>query len=121
VDLSPLDHAGDERVYARPERLALLERGEARVVIAGLARLTSDFMRAGPGAVGVVDLATLTPRALAIEGLTNCREVDAVPGAPERAIVTCNGPSFGTALDRQAGAGVAALELLESGEVQVSA
>ena len=121
VDLSPLDHVGDERMYARPERLALLERGEARVVIAGLARLTSDFMRAGPGVVAVVDLATLEPRALALDGLTNCREVDAVPGAPERAIVTCNGPSFGGALDRQAGAGVAALELMDSGEVRVGA
>ena len=121
VDLSPLDHVGDERMYARPERMVLLERDDARVVVAGLARLTSDFMRAGPGAVGVVDLATLEPRALAVEGLTNCREVDAVPGAPERAIVTCNGPSFGRALDRQAGAGVAALELEASGEVRVSA
>lgn len=120
IDLGPLDHVDGERAYARPERLALLENGAARVVVAGLARLTGSFS-AGPGAVALIDLATLEPRALELEGLANCREVDAVPGAPEAAIVTCNGASFGTATDRREGAGLVALALDAAGEVRVEA
>lgn len=121
VSLDALDSMGGERAYARPGRLALLERGEARVVVAGLARLTRDFMVPGPGAVAIVDVATLEARALAMEGLTNCHEVDAVPGAPAHAIVTCNGAPFSTVEGRRDGAGVVAIELDERGDVHVRA
>lgn len=120
IDLSALDHAQGERVYARPERMALLENEDARVVVVGLARLTGHYT-VGPGALGIVDLATLEPRALELEGLSNCREVDAVPGAPNAAFVTCNGTSFGTADDRREGAGVVALALEPDGGVSVRA
>lgn len=119
VDLSGLDHDGDERIYARPYAMARLQHGGADVVLAGLARLSRDWFVAGPGAVAVVDIATLVPRALPLEGLTNCREVDPVPGSPELAVVTCNGATFGTTDDRRAGAGVALLALSADGEVRV--
>lgn len=119
IDLSGLDVSlGDERVHARPERLAILEKNGARVVVAGLARLTRSYL-AGPGAVAILDLDTLDPVALELEGLSNCGEVAVAPGAREIGFVTCKGPTFGTEAERREEAGVVALELEESGEVRV--
>ncbi len=119
VDLSTLDVVDGERLYARPGRMALVASDDARAVVVGLARLSEDFMRAGPGAVAIVDPATLRASELALDGLVNCAEVDAVPGEPSLAIVTCQGATFADEEGRRAGAGLAALEL--DGEVRVRA
>ncbi|MCZ7677427.1 MAG: hypothetical protein M5U28_01080 [Sandaracinaceae bacterium] len=119
VDLSALDAVDGERAYARPARMVRLRRGARDAIVVGLARLSEDFMRAGPGAVAVLDTATMRASEVALEGLVNCGEVDAAPGEPAVAIVTCQGASFGDAEERRAGAGVAALELGEDGGVVV--
>lgn len=119
VDLSALDLVDGERTYARPGRMVRLERGAHAVVVIGLARLSEDFMRAGAGAAAVLDAATMRVSEVALDGLVNCAEVDAAPGDPAVAIVTCQGASFGDAEARRAGAGVAALELGEDGAVIV--
>lgn len=94
----------DTRVYARPSRMV---RTGSRIVV-GLARLSADFMVAGPGAVAIVDPVAGTARALALEGLTNCGEVVPVPRRPNRAAVVCSGPTFAEGPEgRREGAGAA--------------
>ncbi len=120
VDLSALDaDVNGEIAYARPGRMALLTNGSARRVVIGLARLTSDFQVAGPGAIGVLDLDTMEARAVSLSGLANCGELDAAPGSASVAIVTCAGVPFAPPDDRRAGAGVASIELDAGGEVTV--
>lgn len=118
VDLSRHDTHEPEHALARPDRMVRLERDGAGVVIVGLARLSTDYMVAGPGAVAVVNAAELTHHALALPGLSNCGEVDAVPGRPELAVVTCAGRAFASVEERAREAGLALLELAE-GEVRV--
>jgi hypothetical protein len=101
VDLSALDRG---EAYARPQRMVRL--GDH--VVVGLARLSADFMVAGPGAVAIVDSTTLEVTELAIPDLANCSEVDAM--SEDRVIVTCLGPSFVREDERRAGAGVVFLE-----------
>jgi hypothetical protein len=121
VDLSELDVVGDgEHMYARPARMALVRRGEAEAIVVGLARLSEDFRRAAPGAVAIVDPVTLRATEIALDGLVNCAEVDAVPDVPAMAMVTCQGPTFFSDPEaRRAGAGVVALEIGDNGAVLV--
>lgn len=93
-----------ERIYARPQRMV---RVGDRIVV-GLARLSADFMIAGPGAVAFVDPETLEVTELALPDLANCSEVDAM--TPERALVTCLGPSFVEEDERRAGAGLVLID-----------
>lgn len=121
VDLSALDVLDGERIYARPGRMVRVGGGEAGAIVVGLARLGEDFMRPGPGAVAIVDPGSLEVSALSLDGLLDCVEVDAVPGEATTAIVTCQGAPFGDSESRREGAGVAAVELGEDGEVHVRA
>lgn len=120
IDLSSLDAHEPEHALARPDRLVRLERDGASVVVVGLARLSADYMVTGPGAIGVVDVDGFAVHRVDLPGLSNCGEVDAVPGHPELAVVTCAGPPFVPADDRRSEAGVALLELVD-GEVRVRA
>jgi hypothetical protein len=121
IDLSGLDSREGEHTLARPDRMTRLRRGGADVVVVGLARLSSDFWVAGPGAVAFLDVERLEPRALPLEGLANCGEVDAVPGHPELAVVTCAGLFEAPEEERREQAGLAMVELAADGTLSVKA
>ncbi len=121
IDMSPLDTDVGEPIYARPQRMVLLSAGNFTSVVVGLARLSSDFMVAGPGAVAIMDAIDLIPRPLDLAPMTNCIEVDAVPAHPELAVVTCGGSFFVSEDERRASAGLALLELATDGSVNVRA
>ena len=115
VDLSAL--AGElGRVH--PGRMARLTREGTERVLLGAARLANDFMEASTGAVGMIDPDTREVSLLSLEPLRNCAEVDAVPGAPDRALVTCGGPTFAPHEMRRPHAGLVLLELAEDGEAR---
>lgn len=125
VDLSALGALVDgEPVAARPDGLS---RAGARYVV-GLARLSADFMRAGPGAVAVVDVGAGTARAVALDGLAYCGEVRALdaPLAEPPAVagdvdvaVLCQGATFVDEAVRRATAGLAVVRVDAAGEARV--
>lgn len=125
VDLAPLgvDVAG-EHIAARPDGLA---RVGARY-IAGLARLSTNFMRAGPGAVALVDVDAGTASSVALDGLSFCGEVRALdaplaepaPLAGEAdVLVLCQGTTFVPEALRSASAGLAVVRVPPAGDARV--
>jgi len=116
IDLGAADEG---ETYARPSRMAWLEGpGGARRVVVGLARLSTDFMVAGDGAVAVIDPATRAVEIVPLAGLAQCRELDPIG---DRVIVTCTGATFADEADRRSTAGVVALALDADGEVVIAA
>ena len=125
VDLTALGAMADgEPVAARPDGLA---RAGARYVV-GLARLSADFMRAGPGAVAVVDVDAGTARAVALEGFAYCGEVRALdaplaePPARDGDVdvaVLCQGETFVDEEVRRATAGLAVVRVDAAGDARV--
>lgn len=122
VEVTVEDAAGAPevvRAYARPSRMVRLRAGGTARVVVGLARMDRSFMTTGPGAVAVVDADTGAVEAVPLEGLEACDEVDAVPGHPALAAVSCGGRAFTGEEGRRAAAGVAILELRPDGVVRV--
>ncbi|MEZ4339843.1 MAG: hypothetical protein R3B82_24750 [Sandaracinaceae bacterium] len=109
---------GDGEARARPDRMARLGSPGEDVVVVGLARSSEDFMRAGVGAVAVVDPRTLEARLHFVDGLVACGEVDPVGDA---VVVTCQGPPFADEEGRRPGAGVVAYRLEGGALVEVAA
>ncbi len=102
-----LDFAADAEHRARPDRMARLGPPGADLVVVGLERLATDFMRAAPGAVAVVDPRTLEAWLHPIDGLVGCGEVDLVDDV---VVVTCQGPPFSLdEAEQRTGAGIVAL------------
>ncbi len=125
VDLSALGALAEgEPVAARPDGLA--RAGAFHV--AGLARLSADFMRAGPGAVAVVDVDAGTAYAVPLEGFAYCGEVRALdaPLAEPPAVAgdvdvvaLCQGATFVDEAARRAGAGIAVVRVGAAGGARV--
>ncbi len=116
IDLAEADASdGEGAIFARPTRMVWLEHpsGAARVVV-GLARLSADFMRTGPGAVALVDPTTESVTVHELEGLRHCAELDAVEDA---VVVTCSGSTFADEATRRAGSGVVAFRLGPDGSL----
>jgi hypothetical protein len=109
--------------YARPAYLALLEHpGGARRVIAGLARVSLDFDRTGPGALAVIDPDDRTAvTVLPLPELTGCGALTAIPTDRSRAMVVCTGDSFASEEARRASAGVLRVALDDRGQVAIDA
>ena len=99
------------RIHARPSRM--VRRGEAgQWLVVGLARLSADFRRSGPGAVAVLDVATgRVVQVCEMPGLSNCGEVAAEPSDPRVFYVACRGRAFVAYEARVAEAGVARVRL----------
>lgn len=114
IDLSALD---DGDAFARPTRLARLRAGDLDRLLVGTARLSSGFDAVATGAVALVDPGSGAVETRSLAPMTNCGELDPVPGEPSRAVVTCGGATFGQESDRRDGAGVALLELTAGGEL----
>lgn len=114
IDLSALT---GELGRVHPGRMASLSEGETRRVLVGAARLANDFMDASEGAVGVIDPESHALSVLSLEPLRNCAEVDPVPGAPSRALITCGGPTFSPHDMRRPHAGLVLVELTAEGEL----
>lgn len=122
VDLSALDVDPGEHVFARPGRMVRLVRGGIERVVVGLGRLSLDFAVAGPGGLGVVDPETLAVTGLELPELAACDELDAVPGEPALAVVTCRGPAYlNDEEERRPRTGLVLVELEESGGLRVRA
>ena len=125
VDLAALGAVVEgEPVAARPDGLARAGAFYA----AGLARLSADFMRAGPGAVAVVDVDAGTAQAVALDGFVYCGEVRAldVPLAEPLAVAgevdvvaLCQGATFVDEAERRAGAGLAVVRVDATGDARV--
>lgn len=116
IDLSAFDRVeGAERYYARPDRIA--RAGDYLVV--GLGRLSFDFMRAGEGAVAIVDVAARTASVLELGELHNCGDVSAVPDAPGHVLVLCAGDTFTVEATRRPNAGIAEIAVDASGQGSV--
>jgi hypothetical protein len=123
VDLSALDVDADgEHVFARPGRMVRLAAGGTERVVVGLGRLSLDFRVSGPGGLGVVDPQTLAVSGLELPDLAACDELDAVPGEPALALVTCRGPAYlHDEEERRARTGLVLVELDERGALRVRA
>jgi hypothetical protein len=125
IDFSSLGvEVEGERIAARPDGLA---RAGTRHV-AGLARLSADFMRAGPGAVAVVDVEAGTATEVPLEGLAYCGEVRALdaplaePPAIEGdvdVVALCQGATFVNEAVRRASAGLAVVRVAVTGDARV--
>jgi len=108
---------GDE-IFARPTRMVRLQSDSGvRRVVVGLARLSADFMRTGPGAVALVEPLSRSVSIHPFEGLEHCAELDAVDGEPDVVVVTCSGSTFAEESVRRAGSGVVSLRLGPAGEL----
>ncbi len=106
-----LDLADGTRIQARPSRMVRRGAGD-RWLVVGLARLSADFRRTGPGAVAVLDADTRRlARVCELPGLSNCGEVAAEPGDPLVFYVACRGAAFVGYEARLAEAGVVRVRL----------
>jgi hypothetical protein len=132
VDLSALGvelpprRPGDppEHVNARPDGLA---RAGTRYLV-GLARLSLDFQRAGPGAVALVDVDAGTAASVPLDGLSVCGEVRALdaplaepaplPGDVD-VVVLCLGATFEREAVCRATAGLAVVRVPSRGAAQL--
>ena len=113
IDLSS---GASGEAFARPDRMVRLAHpsGAVRVVV-GLARLSPDFMVAGPGALAVIDPETLAVRIEALDGFSQCGELDR---AGDAVVVTCVGAPFASEAERRGGAGILSFRLTESGALE---
>lgn len=107
--------------YARPADLTRVTFGEEHVIVVGLVRADGAFESLGPGAVAVLDEATLTPRGCVdLSPFANCGSVVVEPDARDRAVVLCVGDTFAGASSRRARAGLVELELGPDGLLETA-
>ncbi len=99
---------GGERVWARPSRMVRVDDW----IVVGLARLSTDFRIAAPGAVAVLESATGRLAALCeVPGLRNCPEVAVAQDGSWDVWVACRGEPFVSLEARRGTSGLARVRL----------
>lgn len=107
-------------VYARPSSLRMVERGATRRVLVGLQRLDASWTVSAPAAIAVIDPDTgARTQLVALEGLSNCASLAAIPGAPDRVLALCTGDAFAPEAERRRGAGVLRLALSDDAQIAI--
>ncbi len=104
-----------QQIYARPDRMVFtpLEEGsEDGIVAVGLARLSLDFVVAGPGAIALVSTADQRVSVVELDPLRNCGEVRDVPDEPSQVLIVCKGSTFQSPEGRRTTSGVVLLDVL---------